>query len=186
MNHKSNEEIATTGKGIQELLTALGYTDDAQRIEARHSIVSLHRSAVPYLVKVLIEAPELARWEAAKALAEIRDPRAVPALILALSDSATDVSWAAADALIALGEKTLAPLLQALKEHSGSIQLRKSGRRILKILDIECGLDAEISPVIAALDGAEPELTVPIAAQCALEALFQSRRGQIQPWLTAS
>lgn len=168
-----DERKARERQVIETLIETLGSIDDAARWEARHSIVLFRESAVADLMNALQSAKTRARWEAAKALGEIRDPMAIPALISALDDPENDVRWAAADALIALDSDSLVPMLQALKQHPDSVNVRQSARHILRILELEHDLKSVISPVISALEGVEPTLAVPIAAQVALDDLAQ-------------
>ena len=162
-------------QAIETLIQALASIDDGIRLEARHSIVLFRQAAVPELMRALQVAKTRARWEAAKALGEIRDPVAIPALISALDDPENDVRWAAADALIALGDASLVALLLALEQHPESIHLQKCARHILSILQLGHNLKPVISPVIDALEGVEPVLAVPIAAHVALENLTQEQ-----------
>lgn len=165
-DYQSNDE-----KSILQLITALGSTEDAIRWEACRLLVSLKQSAVPYLIRALSAPNEYTRWEAAKSLAEIKDPAVAPALVDALEDQDNDVRWAAADGLIVLGKDGLIPLLRALIHCSDSLLLRNSAHHVLRILQRRVGMRSVIEPVLKTLDDAEPTLSVPIAAQAALDAL---------------
>lgn len=166
IDHKPHDQTQ-----IREFINRLGSDDDATRWEARQSLVTLKHTAVPELLQALQDRNPRRRREAAKALGQIADPTSVTALINALADDENDVRWAAADSLEILRHATVRPLLQALIHHSESMALRTTARHILRILGIRLGLETVFSPVIQALDGIEPTLAVPIAAQQALDAL---------------
>ena len=75
------------------------------------------------MVELLKHPDHEVRWEAARALGEIADPRAAPALVVTLEDEGFDIRWLAAEGLIALGPVGLAPLLEALAEKANSVYL---------------------------------------------------------------
>jgi len=54
------------------------------------------------LIAALKDEDVNVRWPAARALGEIKDPRAVEPLIAALKDEELHVRWAAAEALVSL------------------------------------------------------------------------------------
>ena len=65
---------------INSSLNRLGDGDGLQRYHARLSLVDIGRPAVPALIKALEDPRSIMRWEASKALQDIRDPRAAGAL----------------------------------------------------------------------------------------------------------
>ncbi len=143
------------------------------RQHARISLVHLGHVAVPVLMQILVDAhsPECKRWEAAKALGEIRDPDAASALVHALEhDRSFGVRWLAADGLVTLGHRGLQPLLEALIERPDSGWLREGAHHVLRILAGR-GLYDLIGDVIEALEEAEPTLTLPLAATASLKKL---------------
>ena len=71
---------------IKDLIAALSSFNDFSRVEARNALVAMGSQAVPFLTEALKDPDLLRRWETAKALAEICDPRAVPALVMALEE----------------------------------------------------------------------------------------------------
>lgn len=160
-----------TQTNVHELIDRLGSEDDATRWGARQSLVALQQLAVPDLIHALQDRNTWRRREAAKALGQIADPSAAIALVEALADDENDVRWAAADSLELLRHAAVRPLLQALIHRSESVALRSTARHVLRILGIRLGLETVFSPVIQALDGIEPALVVPIAAQQALKTL---------------
>lgn len=88
---------------IASILTQLNSNEGIARQRARERLVKLGASAVPCLIEMLTDPRDHLRWEAAKALSEIGDPKAAPALVQALEDDYCGVRWLAAEALIKLG-----------------------------------------------------------------------------------
>lgn len=159
---------------IKKLIKALSSHDDFSRVEARKALESMGRKAVPFLVETLKDSDYLRRWEAAKALGEIRDPKTAPALVIALEDEEFDIRWLAARGLIEMNVKGLKPLFQALIEHADSGLLREGAHHVLH--DLAKGeLRKYLAPVLKALEDMDSAVQVPIAASHALEALTKAK-----------
>lgn len=155
---------------ITSLVADLASQDELVRTDARQSLVGIRGPAVSALIGALGDPRRQVRWEAAKALGEIANPRAAPALVRALRDTEFSVRWLAAEGLIAFGPKGLVPLLRALIEHSDSVWMRQGAHHVLH--DLARGdLREVLQPVLAALQGIEPSLEAPLAAETALDAL---------------
>jgi hypothetical protein len=110
------------------------------------------------------------RWEAAKALGEIADPRSAPALVETLEDAGFDIRWLAAEGLIALGKAGLEPLLEALPKKADSVYLREGAHHVMYDLAHK-GFRDQLAPVMAALEGVDPEIEIREPARKALQAL---------------
>jgi HEAT repeat protein len=158
---------------MRSLVSDLFSHDGSTREAARDALVNAGSLAAPYLIDVLTSPNEHARWEAVKALEQICDPRAAPALVTALQDQNGGIRWLAAEALIALRRDGLAPLCQALIRHSDSVWLREGAHHIARTLS-KGRLHDVTSPLLSALEGADPALEVPLAA----EAVFEQLREQ--------
>lgn len=159
---------------IRNLIAALSSYNDFSRVEARKALESMGSQAVPFLVEALKDPNYLRRWEAAKALGEIRDPKAAPALVAALEDDEFDIRWLAAKGLIEMNIKGLKPLFQALIEHSDSVLLRQGAHHVLH--DLAKGeLRTYLVPVLIALENMDSTVQVPPAASHALEALVKAK-----------
>lgn len=155
---------------IKSLINDLGSKDGLVRVRARKSLKAIGGASVTPLVKALASQKEWVRWEAAKALGQIGDAKATAALIQALDDQMFDVRWLAAEGLTAIGHEALVPLLQALKEHPDSLWLREGVHHVLH--NTEGGhLNKILDPVLVALEGFEPSVEAPLAAEKALKAL---------------
>ena len=170
MSESSDSRQSGGHSEVHTLIAALAHENPVSRQSARESLVAIGKPAVDLLIQLLGDAKPHARWEAAKALAAIRDPASAPALIAALEDKDCDVRWVAAKALIVLRRHALAALLAALSERSDSQWLREGAHHVLHDLHKHRAL-AMVKPVLDALNEPEPELTVPPAAYAALKSL---------------
>jgi HEAT repeat protein len=123
------------------------------------------------LITALRSPSHTVRWEAAKALSELADPASAPALVQALTDERFDVRWLAALGLIALRQAGLVPLLDALEHASWDRVLLRDGARHILRAQLGGPYGSVLAPVVAALEGPEPGVTVPLSAYRALGAL---------------
>jgi HEAT repeat protein len=167
-NLVSSKKVKT--ETIKSLVTDLGSQDGQVRVRARKSLVAIGGQAVRPLAKILSSKKEWCRWEATKTLGQIGDPSAIQVLVKALEDKMFDVRWLAAEGLIAIGHEALAPLLQVLVEHSDSLWLREGAHHVLHGI-YKGDLTEILQPVIAALEGFEPSVETPPAAEKALKVL---------------
>jgi HEAT repeat protein len=164
--HSSNNN-ADRAK-IRSLIAALASDDGLERQHARMRLVAIGERAQTPLKEALADMNSVVRWEAAKALGEIRDPSVAPALVAALEDTDFGVRWLAAEGLIALRGATVAPLFKALAERGEFPLLRESAHHVLCAL-CEVGLQDRVTEVCKALEGSDAESKVPLAARKALE-----------------
>ncbi len=153
---------------IDSLIAQLAGYDGLGRQRARLTLVAIGQPALTRLEEALVDVNYLVRWEAAKALGQIRDPSTAPALVDALEDPNFGVRWLAAEALIGLRRAAFSPLLEALAERGQYILLRESAHHVLRTL-CEMGLRDSAEPVLKAMEGKDPESEVPRAARKALE-----------------
>ena len=80
---------------IRPLIQALSDADSLVSNLACTALVSIGKPAVPSLLEIPKDAPQMARINAIRALAEIEDYHAIPALMAALEeDSAMMQHWA--------------------------------------------------------------------------------------------
>jgi HEAT repeat protein len=119
-------------------------------------------------MEALRDQRQRVRWEAAKALSEMRAPAAAQALVNTLEDDSLGIRWLAADGLIAMKREGLPPLLQTLAERPDSVLLREGTHHVLRTLAGEKNLHSQLAPVLAALEDAEPALKMPLAARDAI------------------
>ncbi len=88
---------------INPLVRALGDADSLVSTLACNALVAIGVACVPSILEMPRDAPQLARINATRALAEIADPRAIPALMAALEDDSTMVQHWAEEGLERLG-----------------------------------------------------------------------------------
>jgi len=132
-------------------------------------------AATGYLIRVLKEGSDDARWEAAKALIAIKDKAAAAALVLALYDESFEIQWLAAEALIALGAESITPILKSLTKDPESQPLRQGAHHVLSDLERHGLLDHDTSMVLDNLRMIGPWEHVAVLAKKALK----SREHQI-------
>jgi len=120
------------------------------------------------LVNALNDKSQTARWESAKALGQIMDPRSIDALVKALQDKLFDVRWLAAEALIAIGRKSVKPLLQAIIDNPGSEYVREGAHHVFH--DLRAGQYGDIlKPLIASMENPTFTLNIPLLARKTLK-----------------
>jgi len=87
--------IKADESAIQPLVQALSDEDSMVSSLAVNALVKIGKSAVPSLIDVVKAAPQSARIHALRALAEIRDHRAIPVMMKVMEeDSALLQHWA--------------------------------------------------------------------------------------------
>jgi len=155
---------------VDSLIEGLYMDDGVVRNRAREGLVALGGSIIGRLEKLLDDSRSQVRWEATKALGEMKDPRAAPALVRMMKDEEFDVRWLAAVGLLSLGRSGVVPLLQALAQGGDSVWLREGAHHVLTQMPKE-ELPAPAASVISALTGCDPITEVAVQARKALSAL---------------
>jgi HEAT repeat protein len=161
---------------ITSLIADLHDSDGLKRQKARRMLIAIGWEAVPALVEVVSNETGRTRWEAIEALGRIGDPVAAPALVEALRDNDMDIRWAASNALIELDRAAIKPLLEALTKELDSVWLREGAHHILHVLKDQGRLLSKESKVFEALEGVEPQVEVPWAAEAALQDIYTGKR----------
>jgi hypothetical protein len=154
---------------ITDLLSELHDEDGLRRQKARLTLIHLGWEAAPALIDVVANETGRARWEAIEALERIKDPAATPVLVDALLDEDVNVRWAASQALIELDRAAIKPLLEGLTKHFESPWLREGAHHVLHVLMDRGRLMPKEIKVFEALEGVEPIVEAPWAAEAALE-----------------
>jgi HEAT repeat protein len=161
----------------QELVRALDGRGEMSSQEARRELVRMGAPTVPILLEALQATDTQVRWEAAKALGEIRSPAGAGGLVEALEDEDGGVRWVAAEGLIALERASLDPLLHALLRHSESAWLRAGAHHSLTHMRHD-ELAPILHPIVRALEGPEPAISLLVPCSAALEKLGLHRYAQ--------
>ncbi len=186
MNQNNNNRPAIfTSEDIDKIIGDLSSNDKKLSESAHLSLITLGEKAIPSLTKAMKSKDQRIHWEAAKALAEMRNPAAAAILVESLSNPDDEIRWLAAEGLIALGEAGIAPLLRALVKNPTSTWLSQGAHHVIKDLyrgrthsgeekymtihDLSYSLREKLLPVLQALENTELSLKLPMAAQSALD-----------------
>jgi len=155
---------------VSPLMSLLASKDGVKRSKARAALVEIGKPAVGSLVGALKDRNQTVRWESAKALGQIRDPKSIDALVAALRDKLFDVRWLAAEALVGIGDKSVKSILQALVDYPESEELREGAHHVFHDLVTSQYRD-ELKPLITALEDLTFTLDIPIRAKKALKSI---------------
>jgi HEAT repeat protein len=90
-------------EAIQPLVAALGDEDSMVASLAVNALVKVKGAAVPFLIEVVKSAPQSARIQALRALAEIRDHRAIPIMMKVMEEDSVLLQHWAEEGLERLG-----------------------------------------------------------------------------------
>lgn len=151
---------------LEGLLSELGSGDGMARRRARETLVLVGDPAVPRLQALLTSSDKRARWEAAKALGVMIDPAGADAFVKILDDPESDVRWLAATGLIALGPRSVRPVLRSLTDLSVPRGHLEMSHRALNELAKDNGVLSEIvKPVVEALGWNDPGVIAATAAR---------------------
>jgi HEAT repeat protein len=113
-------EIGDTG-AVEPLINLLKHEEmSGVRWKTAESLAKIGTPSVGPLISVLQNPDSDVRWNAAIALGETRDPRAVRPLIRQLSDTDRFVKSRVAHALGMIGEPAVHPLIQTLHDGDGN------------------------------------------------------------------
>ncbi len=116
---------------VKKLIQDLKSEDIKVHASAHLSLLVAGDQAIPALKQALGSQDQNLRWEAAKTLAEMRNPALAPVLVQNLENKDPDIRWLSAEGLIALGSEAIIPLLIALTNYTGSLWLKSGAHHIL-------------------------------------------------------
>lgn len=88
---------------VQPLVRALGDEDSMVGSLAANALAKIGSAAIPSLLEVVNGAPQSARVLALRALAEIRDPRAIPVMMQVMNEESALLQYWAQEGLERLG-----------------------------------------------------------------------------------
>jgi len=161
-----------TGTDLESLMKMLASKQGLIRQKARKSLVAIGNRAVPSLIEALGNSRlKQVRWEAAKTLGTIGDPRSILPLVKALEDDNADVAWLAAEALKQFKKAAWPLLLKPLLEHGEKSALLCQGVHHVLLKQKEDGFNDLLTMLLSALNfGADPE-AIPLAAYDILKRL---------------
>ncbi len=156
---------------IRDLIHRLADKDGVERMKTRNELEKMGEAATPYLAEALLKGDERTRWEAAKALTNIKDPAAADALAEALMDDSFEIQWLAAEALIELGHAAVKPILLKLLERYDSPYLRQGAHHVLTYLSRKNLVSEPVQNIIGSLNLLLPMQPVPLNVRKALQEL---------------
>jgi HEAT repeat protein len=149
---------------ISELVSQLSDEDGLVRQNARIALQTIGKYAVPQLCWTMNSKNKHARWEAAKALAELADPASIPYLIKALDDKVFDIRWLVGLALIRIQIPALVPLLEALLLTKKQNWLWEGARHVIRGMS-RGDLGEMLTPMVNAFDSIDFRMRVPLEAR---------------------
>lgn len=158
-------------ESIKSLIAELDSKDGEIRKKARKELVGMGSIVIDYLAELVESPSDTLRWEAVKAIEQIADPSAAPILVLALDDSDYEVRWIATEGLIKMGTASIKPILEALGERPGSLNLREGAHHVFHDLRDKDAVEMldEINLIMVALESSAAEDEVPVVAFRLLE-----------------
>lgn len=121
-------------KQVLNSIERLSSEETTIRIDARNQLVKMGREILPYMHKLLKSKEKQLRWEAAKTIEIIGNPKSIPYLLDMLKEQQTEFRWIASEGLINIGRESIVPLLQTLIENDETLFLRSSARYVLNEL----------------------------------------------------
>lgn len=165
-------ENAMNGR-LNDLVADLTCEDHLKCQKARRALVDIGAEAVPALIDALKHKHQWVRWEAAKALSEIGDPRSIEALVNVLMDQEFEIRWLAAEGLIRIGPESVPAILKQLVSNPESSALRLGAHRVFSDLPATKYRNI-LQPVMHDIE-LDESLHIPLHAKQALDAIKQAR-----------
>jgi hypothetical protein len=153
---------------IQSLIKKLMSEDGVVRNNARLELVKIGESTIDFLAELVNNSNDRVRWEAIKAMGEIKSPSTIPFLVDALEDEVSSVRWLAAEGLIALKNEGIRAILDALIERKESYLLRQGAHHVLHDLNKKLQ-DNKIAELISLLEHPEEYVRIPMMAKQILD-----------------
>jgi HEAT repeat protein len=156
-------------RAIEPLIAALGDPESDVRRNAAGSLAKIGAPAVVSLIDVLKSGNHLARANAARALGEIKDPRAIGPLIDSLADAGWDDEKMVIEALAKISQPAVGPLIAALKDKGRLPRIRRNAAKALGRIKAR----SAVEPLVEALE--DTEISVRMSAASALAEIKRSR-----------
>ena len=158
----------------QALVAALNTRDEALASQVRQALLQIGSKAVPALLEAVHSPDPWVRWHVLRALGDLRDARCIPALVEALADSDQAVAWMAARDLALMGSPVVKPVLELLIRVPCTPWLAQTAGYVLRQQRNPPQLAAILQPVVQSMYDVDYRITVPMAAERALEQLAGS------------
>ncbi len=146
---------------IESLIKDLMSDDGVVRNEARLELVKMGECTIDFLAELVNNSNDRVRWEAIKAMGEIKSLLTIPFLMDALEDEMSSVRWLAAEGLIALKKDGIRAILEALIECKESYLLRQGAHHVLNDLNKKLK-DNKIAELISLLEHPDVHMRIPM------------------------
>ena len=141
------------GTGIDPLIIGLKSEDGLKRKKARELLVDIGKPAIQGLSWILKNSKiEQERWEAAKALSEIDDPKVIIPLVKVLGDDNQDLAWLAAEGLIKFKKLAWMPILMRIIKYGSECIFLRQGAHHVFLNQKEKNFTALLAALVKALD----------------------------------
>lgn len=157
---------------VPALVSALRYHDEELASQVRQALMQIGPQTMPALLEGARSPDAWVRWHALRALGELNDLHALPALVEALADSDYAVAWMAARALAPMATQAVVPVLELLVKVPATAWLMETTAYVLHHQHNQ-QLKLVLAPVIRSTRDVDYRITVPMAAERALEQLAQ-------------
>jgi len=153
---------------IETLIKDLMSDDGVVRNKARLELVEMGEGTIDFLAELVNNSNDRARWEAIKAMGEIKNSLTIPFLVDALEDEVSSVRWLAAEGLIALKNEGIRAILEVLIERKESYLLRQGAHHVLHDLNKKLE-DNKIAELISLIEHPEVHVRIPMLAKQILD-----------------
>jgi len=161
---------------IETLIKDLMSDDGVVRNKARLELVEMGECTIDFLAELVNNSNDRVRWEAIKAMGEIKSTFAIPLLIDALEDEVSSVRWLVAEGLIALKNEGIRAILETLIERKESYLLRQGAHHVLHDLNKKLK-DDKIAELISLLEHPEVHVRIPMIAKQVLDDMMHGFLG---------
>src|SRR5664279_5735374 len=180
INKKNRIEIDTSLKGFPDKLTSLinellDSKNSENKLAARSKLVSMGKSIIPQLHRLLDSENGLLRMEITKVVELIADRKSIPFLINLLDDKEFEIRWIAAEGLIKIGRRSIVPLIKSVRDGKSSFIFNKGAHHVLNGLLNESEKN-KVRPLLLSLDDShELGETAPVEASKAIKTIFKGK-----------
>src|SRR5664279_198074 len=180
INKKNRIEIDTSLKGFPDKLTSLinellDSKNSENKLAARSKLVSMGKSIVPQLHRLLDSENGLLRMEIAKVVELIADRKSIPFLINLLDDKEFEIRWIAAEGLIKIGRRSILPLLKSIRDGKSTFILNKGAHHVLLSLLKEEEKNQLTALLLSLDDAKELGETAPVEASKAIKTMSKRK-----------
>jgi len=180
INKKNRIEIDTSLKGFPDKLTSLinellDSKNSENKLAARSKLVSMGKSIIPQLHRLLDSENGLLRMEITKVVELIADRKSIPFLINLLDDKEFEIRWIAAEGLITIGRRSIVPLLISIRDGKSSLIFNEGAHHVLLGLLKENEKNKLLRLLKSLDDSQELGETAPVEASEAIKNVFKRK-----------